>query len=100
MLKIFVLGETSTTPLSPGSPADDSSSEIHSNKPRLQRVKAQSRKTFRLRKSRKNRMEVRNEIRGLSGKYPTCTYVMCRTYFEKAIVNQRRLPSLKYSVLP
>ncbi|GLV31802.1 uncoordinated 80 [Carabus blaptoides fortunei] len=51
-------GETSTTPLSPGSPADDSSSEIHPNKPRLQRVKAQSRKTFRLRKSRKSRIEV------------------------------------------
>ncbi|KAK4883609.1 hypothetical protein RN001_006928 [Aquatica leii] len=51
-------GETSTTPLSPGSPADDSSGELHPNKPRLQRVKAQSRKTFRLRKSRKSHIEV------------------------------------------
>ncbi|XP_031332358.1 protein unc-80 homolog isoform X3 [Photinus pyralis] len=51
-------GETSTTPLSPGSPADDSSGELHPNKPRLQRVKVQSRKTFRLRKSRKSRIEV------------------------------------------
>lgn len=49
------VGETSTTPLSPGSPADDSSGEQpHPNKSRLQRIKPQSRKTFRLRKSRKN----------------------------------------------
>jgi hypothetical protein len=53
-------GETSTTPLSPSSPADESSSEINGrpNKPRLQRSKAQSRKTFRLRKSRKSHIEV------------------------------------------
>lgn len=44
-------GETSTTPLSPDSPADDSSSENH--KPsRLQRSKAQSRKTFRYKRGR------------------------------------------------
>lgn len=43
-------GETSTTPLSPESPADDSSSENH--KPRLQRSKAQSRKTFRYKRGR------------------------------------------------
>ncbi|RZC42315.1 hypothetical protein BDFB_002835 [Asbolus verrucosus] len=48
------LGETSTTPLSPGSPADDSSGENHPSKSRLQRIKPQSRKTFRIRKSRKN----------------------------------------------
>lgn len=48
------LGETSTTPLSPASPADDSSSEICPNKSRLQRIKPQSRKTFRLRRSKKN----------------------------------------------
>ncbi|KAJ8981787.1 hypothetical protein NQ317_014803 [Molorchus minor] len=47
-------GETSTTPLSPGSPVDDSSGEIYPNKSRLQRVKPQSRKTFRLRRSRKS----------------------------------------------
>ncbi|XP_069694357.1 protein unc-80 homolog isoform X2 [Periplaneta americana] len=53
-------GETSTTPLSPSSPADESSSEMSGrpNKPRLQRSKAQSRKTFRLRKSRKSHIEV------------------------------------------
>lgn len=54
----YYLGETSTTPLSPGSPAEDSSGETHPNKSRLQRIKPQSRKTFRLRKSRKNRIEV------------------------------------------
>lgn len=43
-------GETSTTPLSPDSAADDSSGEMQ--KPRLQRSKAQSRKTFRLRRGR------------------------------------------------
>ncbi|XP_056632405.1 protein unc-80 homolog isoform X2 [Diorhabda sublineata] len=48
-------GETSTTPLSPGSPTEDSSGEIYPNKSRLQRIKPQSRKTFRLRKSKKNR---------------------------------------------
>ncbi|XP_050510714.1 protein unc-80 homolog isoform X5 [Diabrotica virgifera virgifera] len=48
-------GETSTTPLSPGSPAEDSSGEIYPNKPRLQRIKPQSRKTFRIRKSKKTR---------------------------------------------
>ncbi|XP_065170367.1 protein unc-80 homolog isoform X8 [Atheta coriaria] len=57
-------GETSTTPLSPGSPADESSGETHAHHPttnqksRLQRVKPQSRKTFRLRKSRKSKLEV------------------------------------------
>lgn len=44
-------GETSTTPLSPESPIDESSGET--NKPsRLQRSKAQSRKTFRSRRGR------------------------------------------------
>ncbi|XP_052902471.1 protein unc-80 homolog [Anopheles moucheti] len=42
-------GETSTTPLSPDSLADDSSGENH-NKHRLQRSRAQSRKTFRNRR--------------------------------------------------
>lgn len=45
-------GETSTTPLSPDSPTEDSSGELH--KPRLQRSKAQSRKTFRLRRGRQS----------------------------------------------
>ncbi|XP_065337258.1 protein unc-80 homolog isoform X7 [Cloeon dipterum] len=51
-------GETSTNPLSPGSPNDESSGEHSGRKPRLQRSKAQSRKTFRLRKSRKSKIEV------------------------------------------
>ncbi|XP_059490383.1 protein unc-80 homolog isoform X4 [Neocloeon triangulifer] len=51
-------GETSTTPLSAGSPNDESSGEHSGRKPRLQRSKAQSRKTFRLRKSRKSKIEV------------------------------------------
>ncbi|XP_059612441.1 protein unc-80 homolog isoform X4 [Phlebotomus argentipes] len=45
-------GETSTTPLSPGSPAEDSSGEIQRH--RLQRSKAQSRKTFRIKRGRQN----------------------------------------------
>ncbi|KAG5895326.1 hypothetical protein JTB14_000598 [Gonioctena quinquepunctata] len=48
-------GETSTTPLSPTSPVEDSSGEIYPNKSKLQRVKPQSRKTFRIRRSRKSR---------------------------------------------
>lgn len=50
-------GETSTTPLSPESPIDDSSSEAQ-RPSRLQRSKAQSRKTFRLRRGRQNHGEV------------------------------------------
>jgi protein unc-80 len=47
-------GETSTTPLSPESPIDDSSNELHKpSNSRLQRSKAQSRKTFRV-KNRRN----------------------------------------------
>ena len=45
-------GETSTTPLSPDSPADDSSGE--NQKHRLQRSKGQSRKTFRYKRGRLN----------------------------------------------
>lgn len=49
-------GETSTTPLSPESPIEDSSGE--SQRPsRLQRSKAQSRKTFRLRRGRQTHGE-------------------------------------------
>ncbi|GLG97294.1 Protein unc-80 homolog [Gryllus bimaculatus] len=57
-------GETSTTPLSPSSPAEDSSGELGSlqDKPRLQRSKAQSRKTFRLRKSRKSQLGVSRNL--------------------------------------
>ncbi|XP_071051603.1 protein unc-80 homolog isoform X3 [Onthophagus taurus] len=52
-------GETSTTPLSPGSPAEDSSGEMQpGSKSRLQRIKPQGRKTFRLRKSRRNKIEI------------------------------------------
>lgn len=50
-------GETSTTPLSPESPVDDSSGEAQ-RPSRLQRSKAQSRKTFRLRRGRQNHGEV------------------------------------------
>lgn len=50
-------GETSTTPLSPESPIEYSSGET--NRPsRLQRSKAQSRKTFRSRRGRQNAGEV------------------------------------------
>ncbi|KAG5670539.1 hypothetical protein PVAND_000795 [Polypedilum vanderplanki] len=45
-------GETSTTPLSPDSPADDSSGETQ--KHRLQRSKGASRKTFRYKRGRLN----------------------------------------------
>jgi hypothetical protein len=45
-------GETSTTPLSPDSPAEDSSGE--NQKHRLQRSKGQSRKTFRYKRGRLN----------------------------------------------
>ena len=60
----FIIGESSVTSFSPGSPNDDSSGETteKQNVPRLQRSKAQSRKTLRLRKSRKfhsGRVEVR-----------------------------------------
>lgn len=56
-------GETSTTPLSPESPLDDSSGETttganSAHRPsRLQRSKAQSRKTFRLRRGRQSHGE-------------------------------------------
>ncbi|XP_052133076.1 protein unc-80 homolog [Frankliniella occidentalis] len=46
--------------VSPTSPGDEDSSEV-ANRPRLQRSKAQSRKTFRLRKSRKNRPDSKGD---------------------------------------
>ncbi|KAJ1528104.1 hypothetical protein ONE63_008019 [Megalurothrips usitatus] len=51
-------------PLSPASPGDDDSGDT--SRPRLQRSKAQSRKTFRLRKSRKNRPESKDPQKQLS----------------------------------
>lgn len=48
-------GETSTTPLSPESPAEDSSGDH--TRSRLQRTKAASRKTFRMKRSRLTPME-------------------------------------------
>lgn len=48
-------GETSTTPLSPESPAEDSSGDHVRS--RLQRSKAASRKTFRLKRGRLNPLE-------------------------------------------
>jgi hypothetical protein len=53
-------GETSTTPLSPDSPADDSSGETQ--KHRLQRSKGQSRKTFRYKRGRLNQLDAPNLI--------------------------------------
>uniref|UniRef100_A0AAG5CN78 Protein unc-80 homolog n=1 Tax=Anopheles atroparvus TaxID=41427 RepID=A0AAG5CN78_ANOAO len=60
-------GETSTTPLSPDSLADDSSGENH-NKHRLQRSRAQSRKTFRNRRGmRSNNFNEANYIPTVAG---------------------------------
>ncbi|XP_014469276.1 PREDICTED: protein unc-80 homolog isoform X4 [Dinoponera quadriceps] len=54
-------GETLTSQLSPSSPtAEDSSGELRTDKPRLQRSMGQSKKTFRLRKSRKAHIEARS----------------------------------------
>ncbi|KYN10340.1 Protein unc-80 like protein, partial [Trachymyrmex cornetzi] len=50
-------GETVTGRLSPSSPTEDSSGELRTDKPRLQRSMGQSKKTFRLRKSRKSHIE-------------------------------------------
>ncbi|XP_032667273.1 protein unc-80 homolog isoform X11 [Odontomachus brunneus] len=51
-------GETLTSQLSPSSPTEDSSGELRTDKPRLQRSMGQSKKTFRLRKSRKAHIEL------------------------------------------
>ncbi|XP_034937651.1 protein unc-80 homolog isoform X5 [Chelonus insularis] len=51
-------GETVTSQLSPSSPIDDSSGDSRQDRPRLQRSMGQSKKTFRLRKSRRTHMEV------------------------------------------
>ncbi|XP_053975913.1 protein unc-80 homolog [Hylaeus volcanicus] len=51
-------GETMTSQLSPTSPNEDSSVESRPDKPRLQRCTGQSKKTFRLRKSRRTHIEV------------------------------------------
>lgn len=55
-------GETSTTPLSPESPAEDSSGDH--TRSRLQRSKAASRKTFRLKRSRLTPMEPPSIVSG------------------------------------
>ncbi|XP_058983125.1 protein unc-80 homolog isoform X2 [Musca domestica] len=57
-------GETSTTPLSPESPAEDSSGDH--TRSRLQRTKAASRKTFRLKRSRLTPMEPPSIVTALS----------------------------------
>ncbi|XP_076183174.1 unc80, NALCN channel complex subunit isoform X2 [Ptiloglossa arizonensis] len=49
--------ETMTSQLSPTSPNEDSSGESRPDKPRLQRSMGQSKKTFRLRKSRRAHVE-------------------------------------------
>ncbi|XP_011346095.1 protein unc-80 homolog isoform X3 [Ooceraea biroi] len=51
-------GETVTSQLSPSSPTEDSSGELHTDRPRLQRSMGQSKRTFRLRKSRKTHIEM------------------------------------------
>ncbi|KAG7191052.1 hypothetical protein KM043_007098 [Ampulex compressa] len=51
-------GETVTSQLSPSSPNEDSSGESRPDRPRLQRSMGQSKKTFRLRRSRKTHVEV------------------------------------------
>ncbi|XP_031838289.1 unc80, NALCN channel complex subunit isoform X8 [Nomia melanderi] len=53
-----VTGETLTSQLSPTSPNEDSSGECRPDKPRLQRSMGQSKKTFRVRKSRRTHIEV------------------------------------------
>ncbi|XP_058795328.1 protein unc-80 homolog isoform X2 [Phymastichus coffea] len=50
-------GETVTSQLSPSSPNEDSSGESRPDKPRLQRSMGQSKRTFRLRKSRRAHVE-------------------------------------------
>ncbi|XP_023318464.1 protein unc-80 homolog isoform X2 [Trichogramma pretiosum] len=50
-------GETITSQLSPNSPMDDSSGESKPDKPRLQRSMGASKRTFRLRKSRRAHAE-------------------------------------------
>lgn len=55
----YILGETSTTPLSPLSPMEDSSDAAPDrgsfDKPRLQRSHVPSKKTFKFRRSRKSK---------------------------------------------
>ncbi|EFN65650.1 Uncharacterized protein KIAA1843 [Camponotus floridanus] len=51
-------GETVTSQLSPSSLIEDGSGEFHTDRPRLQRSMGQSKKTFRLRKSRKSHIEM------------------------------------------
>lgn len=55
--KNYLLGEIVKSQLSPNSPTKDSSSESNT-RPRLQRSMGQSKRTFRLRKSRKSHIEV------------------------------------------
>ncbi|XP_072743186.1 protein unc-80 homolog isoform X2 [Anoplolepis gracilipes] len=51
-------GETVTSQLSPSSLIEDGSGEFRTDRPRLQRSMGQSKKTFRLRKSRKSHIEM------------------------------------------
>ncbi|KAL0104477.1 hypothetical protein PUN28_017301 [Cardiocondyla obscurior] len=55
-------GETVTGQLSPSSPIEDSSGELRTDRPRLQRSMGQSKKTFRLRKSRKSHIETQTKV--------------------------------------
>ncbi|KAK2588606.1 hypothetical protein KPH14_006375 [Odynerus spinipes] len=59
-------GETVTSQLSPSSPNEDSSGESRPDRPRLQRSMGQSKRTFRLRKSRRSHVEMKQEQQDVS----------------------------------
>lgn len=58
-----------TSQLSPNSPTEDSSSESRPDKPRLQRSMGQSKRTFRLKKSRRAHIEVKGN--NITDNYPS-----------------------------
>ncbi|XP_041968693.1 protein unc-80 homolog [Aricia agestis] len=55
-------GETSQTPLSPLSPGESQGEEAADDRPRLQRAHGPSKKTFKFRRSRNTRPEMRAEV--------------------------------------
>ncbi|XP_035727921.1 protein unc-80 homolog isoform X2 [Vespa mandarinia] len=64
-------GETVTNQLSPSSPNEDSSGESRPDRPRLQRSMGQSKRTFRLRKSRKSHVEMKQEQKDVPSNHNT-----------------------------
>ncbi|XP_046830154.1 protein unc-80 homolog isoform X11 [Vespa crabro] len=64
-------GETVTSQLSPNSPNEDSSGESRPDRPRLQRSMGQSKRTFRLRKSRKSHVEMKQEEKDMPSNHST-----------------------------